>query len=554
MSSDTKQFINTSEVKPSELNPSEVKHSEDVSKPVTAKTIIRRNRRQEYEELNSKKILHLEPDAENNAMHQNEEIDPNKAQITDVAIAVAGSIDSGKSSWVGVMFSGELDNGNGLARNHVAKHKHEIDSGKTSDISTRVVKMGNGKAVTLVDLCGHERYLGTTTFGITGHYPDYAVVIVAANRGILKMTKEHLGILFHMQIPIVILITRVDLLQEDNVKIYDETVKGIERICSFYKKQPTFINSRKEFYMSAADLAKEESIACSKMEGISNELFKTCEKIPVITISNKTGYYISVVKQLITHFKPRSLWDASAMNGSVFYIDSVFKVDGIGIVFSGIVKGNTISVGDTLYLGPRGKDFIPIKIKSIHNNNREHLQCLKDHQRGCIAIASIDKKFELTKKSIEKGMIVVGPLKYTSNICFRFRARIEILHHSASININYSPMIHIGPIRQCARITEIKEVMRKTKTHIDDTNDADENKEADGLKTGDHAIVTFKFKYKAEFIEPNTVFFFREGTTRGTGTIVEVISIAEETDDRYTHADPAKNKDNRRHRRARLGK
>ncbi len=37
--------------------------------------------------------------------------------------------------------------------------------------------------VTLVDLAGHEKYFKTTAYGLTGHMPDYACLIVGANAG-----------------------------------------------------------------------------------------------------------------------------------------------------------------------------------------------------------------------------------------------------------------------------------------------------------------------------------------------------------------------------------
>ena len=54
--------------------------------------------------------------------------------------AVAGSVDSGKSTLVAVLTNGRqgrplLDNGQGSARMSVFKHKHEIESGRTSSLS-----------------------------------------------------------------------------------------------------------------------------------------------------------------------------------------------------------------------------------------------------------------------------------------------------------------------------------------------------------------------------------------------------------------------------------
>ena len=57
--------------------------------------------------------------------------------ITDLGIAVAGSADSGKSTFIGVITTGKLDDGDGSARLTIARHQHEIDSKKTSSISTK---------------------------------------------------------------------------------------------------------------------------------------------------------------------------------------------------------------------------------------------------------------------------------------------------------------------------------------------------------------------------------------------------------------------------------
>jgi GTPase len=43
--------------------------------------------------------------------------------------------------------------------------------------------------VTFIDLAGHEKYLKTTVFGLTGHAPDYVMLIIGANAGIIGMTK-----------------------------------------------------------------------------------------------------------------------------------------------------------------------------------------------------------------------------------------------------------------------------------------------------------------------------------------------------------------------------
>lgn len=42
----------------------------------------------------------------------------------------------------------------------------------------------SSKIVTLLDLCGHEKYLKTTMFGLTGLAPDYSMIAVGLNMGL----------------------------------------------------------------------------------------------------------------------------------------------------------------------------------------------------------------------------------------------------------------------------------------------------------------------------------------------------------------------------------
>ncbi len=45
------------------------------------------------------------------------------------------------------------------------------------------------KVITFIDLAGHEKYLKTTVFGLTGHSPHFAMLMVGSNMGVVGMTK-----------------------------------------------------------------------------------------------------------------------------------------------------------------------------------------------------------------------------------------------------------------------------------------------------------------------------------------------------------------------------
>lgn len=117
-----------------------------------------------------------------------------------------GNVDAGKSTLLGVLTHGELDNGRGFARQKLFRHKHEIESGRTSSVGNDILGFdseGNvvnkpdshggslewtkiceksTKVITFIDLAGHEKYLKTTVFGMTGHLPDFCMLMVSVGR------------------------------------------------------------------------------------------------------------------------------------------------------------------------------------------------------------------------------------------------------------------------------------------------------------------------------------------------------------------------------------
>ena len=93
----------------------------------------------------------------------------------------------------------------------------------------------------------------------------------------------------------------------------------------------------------------------------------------------------------------------------------------------------------------------------------------------------------------------------------KFTAQISILHgHHTTIRYNYQPFLHINTIRQAARVIKINKL-----TNIDEGENV--------LRTGDKAIINFKFLHKPEYIKPNFKIIFRENNIRGIGIITEIL-------------------------------
>ncbi|VDP87624.1 unnamed protein product [Echinostoma caproni] len=65
-----------------------------------------------------------------------------------VCVAVLGGVDAGKSTLIGVLTDGELDNGRGRARLNLFRHLHEVQSGRTSSLSSELLGFDASGSVT----------------------------------------------------------------------------------------------------------------------------------------------------------------------------------------------------------------------------------------------------------------------------------------------------------------------------------------------------------------------------------------------------------------------
>lgn len=433
--------------------------------------------------------------------------------MEDLYIAVCGPVDAGKSSLIGVLTGGSLDNGRGLARSRVLHNPHEIESGRTSSITVNPIKYisKNGKVdlystkgkkkyniekiietnieykedkekiISFIDLAGHEKYLKTTIFGVTGLFPDRGIVVIGANTGITKLTREHLGILLYLKIPFVITITKIDLAP---VEIYNKLKNRIKKLLmnNSFDKIVYFINNDTDTNNYIDNMIMDKDV------------------IPVISISNKDGTNINNMHKILYNIPQRDKWIEKPKDKTIVYLDANYNVPGIGLVLSGIIKGSSVKVKDKLYIGPNNGKFYQIVVRSIHNSIREDVNELEPNVHGCFAVKFTNPKETLTRKQLKKGMVMIDSIEnWKENIVDSFKAKIKVLHHSSTIRNGYTPVIHCGPIRQPAVI--------KLNTE-------------EYLKSQDNAIVEFKFLHSKEFVEKNMVFFFRDGSTKGVGEII----------------------------------
>lgn len=318
----------------------------------------------------------------------------------DVRIAVIGNVDSGKSTLVGVLTKGIMDDGRGAARSKVFNFDHEQKNGRTSSIGQEImgfsednkqveleratatknqawsqIATASKKIVTFLDLCGHEKYLKTTMFGLVGLLPDYSMIIVGANMGVSRMTKEHLGISLALKVPIFIVITKTDISPPE---VFEKTRDTLVKILKSPGCARIPVVVRPEDDVNAL----AESLSSDKLT-------------PIFAISNVTGDGLPKLKEFLALLHSRihlSGLFAPPTEPVEFLIDGVYQVSGVGIVVAGTMKAGTVVPGTNLLLGPdkTGK-FNQVIVKSIHHK-RTPVDVAVSGQAVCFGIKVVDKK------------------------------------------------------------------------------------------------------------------------------------------------------------------
>jgi len=455
------------------------------------------------------------------------------ASIESAKYVVLGNVDAGKSSFIGVMEKNILDNGNGYARSLITKIKHEQETGRTSTHSFHYI-INKNEITTLIDLCGHEKYLKTTMFGVMGLFCDYGIIIVGANMGLCGMTLEHMGLLISNRIPFITIITKIDICPSN---ILTDTKKELNRVAKRNKKELICFETNEEEVNGSYLKDAHRAIIDSFHE-------KKTLLMPTIMVSNKTGHNINFVKELITSIRSRSYLErmniipitirtngyrSEGSTGSIgsigsqgslapttnyrpypmiMYIDNTFNITGIGIVLSGTMKFGSLHLGQKLHVGPVNNIYISITVKSVHNCIGENVDILKEDESGSIGIR-LDTKGSYTREMFSKGQIVTDNMDFVmEHTCYTFNCDVAVFNHPTTIKNGYQTVIHCGTIRQTGKFI------------ID---------EGQFLRTNSRANINIKFLSRPEFILPDTIFMFRDGRTKGMGKIKNGIPFVNDT-------------------------
>jgi len=409
----------------------------------------------------------------------------------EVRVATVGNVDSGKSTLLGVLSSGTLDDGRGSARASVFRHPHERTTGRTSSIGhehiaydlegnhvngdKRVAETGTpSKWVELLDLAGHAKYLKTTLFGMTGHHPDYAMLVVGANMGFIGMTKEHLGITLALKMPAIMVVTKVDMCPPN---ILAETLAQIKRVAKApgCRKLPFLVRTMDDVVVCARNFASDKLL-------------------PIFCVSNVSGEKIDLLHAFLNLAPSTHRWGEHVNAPLQIDVDYDWTISGVGTVVSGTVVSGSIQANDSLVIGPDSTgNFIPLTVRNIRTRTGD-----TDHAQAGQAITIATRR--LTRSVVRKGMVIVRADTPVVP-CTLFQAEVLVLYHSTTIVPGYECVVHCNAVKQCARVVAMDKPI---------------------LRSGDKALVTFKFLYQPEVMLKNARVIFRDGHAKGIGRVVSI--------------------------------
>src|SRR5437899_12732005 len=132
-------------------------------------------------------------------------------------IGTAGHVAHGKSALVQALTGIDPD-----------RLREEKKRGLTIDLGFAWFTLPGGEEVSIVDVPGHERFIKNMLAGVGGI--DLALLVIAADEGVMPQTREHLAICSLLRIKTgVVVLTKADLVEPDWLELVRDDVAGLIR-------------------------------------------------------------------------------------------------------------------------------------------------------------------------------------------------------------------------------------------------------------------------------------------------------------------------------------
>ncbi len=304
--------------------------------------------------------------------------------MKQTVIGLAGHIDHGKTAIVKALTGVNTD-----------LLSEEQKRGMTIDIGFAFLTDN----ITLIDVPGHEKFVKNMMAGVSSI--DVALLVVAADDGIMPQTREHFEILCLLDIPLaVIAITKTDLADEDWLELIEleitELVSGT--------------------FMENAPMIRVSSETGNGIEELRGTLVNICKTVP--------------------DKKDRGIFRLN--------VDRVFSIKGYGTVVTGTVSSGCLKAGDSIEIIPRG---VTARVRGLQSHGSE-VDFVNLGDRAAINLQGVEKN------NIMRGSQLATPGYFQS--VNQVGVKLKLLNSAPkSIVQNQRIRIHLGTQEAMARIALI---------------------------------------------------------------------------------------------------
>ncbi|MYB22163.1 MAG: selenocysteine-specific translation elongation factor [Chloroflexi bacterium] len=300
-------------------------------------------------------------------------------------IGTAGHVDHGKSALVQAL--------SGIDPDRWAEEKAR---GLTIDLGFAWCELPSGRAVSIVDVPGHERFIKNMLAGVGGI--NLALLVIAADEGVMPQTREHLDILDLLDIDRgLVALTKSDLVDEEWLALVEEEI---------------------------ADLLDGTTLAGSGIAPVSALSGQGIDELRALIDAE-----IDALPPISNHGRPR------------MPIDRSFSISGFGAVVTGTLRDGELSVGDAVVIEP-GR--IECRVRGLQS----HEQTMETAPPGARTAVNLSG---VSASELERGMVLTSPgwLEPTTAVDVRLRA---VKRSARALPHNATRTLHVGADEVQARV------------------------------------------------------------------------------------------------------
>jgi selenocysteine-specific elongation factor len=305
-------------------------------------------------------------------------------------VGTAGHIDHGKTTLVRALTGVDTDR---LPEEKARRISIELGFAYTP--------LANGEVLGFIDVPGHERLVHTMLAGACGI--DFALLVVAADDGVMPQTREHLAILGLLGISRgAIALTKVDRVAGERVRQAEAEVRAA-------------------------------------LSG------NTLQEAPLFAVDGTAADHPGT-RALRQHLHEVALRVAARPDEGLFRlaVDRVFTLPGHGTVATGTVFSGSVTEGDTVLVMPTQ---LPVRVRSIHAQQRA-VSTARAGERCALNLAGADKR------ALSRGDWLADPQALAPSL--RIDVRLELVAESRALRA-WSPVhVHLGTAHRVAHLVPLQ--------------------------------------------------------------------------------------------------